>query len=145
MFKDELPPAHATASWSAREAIKSLEARSRRDGFVYFVQGVRGGPIKIGFAADPATRLAELQVGSNVRLRILCAVPAALNDERTMHARFKKDRLHGEWFSASGRLKRFIADIVESGIVPACAGSPTPDLDQSVSAAAAHGRHVRGF
>lgn len=65
---------------------------------IYFVQGVDGGPIKIGRADDPHARLRELQVGSPVILRLCRAEIAPQNWETRLHQTFAAYRLHGEWF-----------------------------------------------
>ena len=67
-------------------------------GFVYLIQAVDGGPIKIGFAADPAARLRELQVGHPERLRVLVTLADDGGLERQLHRRFARLRLRGELF-----------------------------------------------
>lgn len=111
LVRSSTRPDHPAANWVARATLKEMETDPRRQGFVYFIQGVRGGPIKIGFAMVPERRLADLQAGSNVELPLICCVPGFPQTEGELHARFEKERLHGEWFRASGRLKRFIADL----------------------------------
>lgn len=78
---------------------------SRADvaGFVYFVGG-QDGPVKIGFAVDPSSRLTALQCGNPVPLSILATIEAPARLERTYHKQFAKHRLHGEWFTRSTEL-----------------------------------------
>lgn len=73
---------------------------------VYFVQGVDGGPIKIGYTTSMEAdgRLAGLQCGSPVQLRVLHTVRGNQRLERELHVRFAVDRLHGEWFRPSDDL-----------------------------------------
>jgi hypothetical protein len=78
---------------------------------VYFIQGVDGGPIKIGVANDPAKRLGDLQRTSPVRLQILATQEGDLFLEGQLHGKFKKDRLHGEWFNDSPALRDHIASL----------------------------------
>lgn len=68
-------------------------------GSVYFVQGVYGGPVKIGFASDPLGRLRNLQVCSPVPLTLLATETGTIHLERKYHERFEEWRLHGEWFA----------------------------------------------
>lgn len=66
---------------------------------VYFVRAEVTGLVKIGFTqGDPAARMADLQVGSPVRLTLLGAVPGDRSDEQALHRRFAHARSHGEWF-----------------------------------------------
>lgn len=64
------------------------------DGFVYFIQAEHGGPVKIGWARDPAKRLRELQTGSPHRLVVRATIAGALADEAALHCiRAIEDRL----------------------------------------------------
>jgi DNA-binding XRE family transcriptional regulator len=76
---------------------------------VYFIQGVDGGPIKIGSGNEPEKRLRQFQPGSPVRLRLLGVIwDAGAWTERELHREFAKDRSHGEWFHSSPRLLAYI-------------------------------------
>jgi hypothetical protein len=72
--------------------------RQRYPGFVYFIQGETGGPIKIGYSDDVKKRLKGLQTGHPDNLKILFAFPGNIDDEKSMHSKFEKHRLRGEWF-----------------------------------------------
>ncbi len=76
--------------------------------FVYFIQSVEGGPIKIGQAANPADRLKNLQLGCPVQLRILGIVEGGLMMEKSLHRQFAQYRMHGEWFDAHPKLLQWI-------------------------------------
>lgn len=89
---------------------QSTNARS-----VYFVQGVGGGPVKIGHSASPSARLTSLQVGSPSVLRVVATMRGGFEVERTLHRAFAKDRLHGEWFDPSRELMAFIDEISRKG------------------------------
>jgi hypothetical protein len=72
--------------------------RGRTDGWTYFIQGVDGGPIKIGSTVKPPEeRIATLQCGSPVLLRYIGLVPG-IHKERKVQEFFAEYRLHGEWF-----------------------------------------------
>jgi hypothetical protein len=72
---------------------------------IYFIQQGRDGPIKIGFSQEsPESRLASLQTGNPVKLRLLGYVEGDVPEEKAYHTKFKKERLMGEWFKASERL-----------------------------------------
>lgn len=66
---------------------------------IYFVQGVDGGPVKIGVSQNAAHRLKDLQAHSPVKLRLLGVAPGTIFEERKVHERLAAHRLHGEWFA----------------------------------------------
>lgn len=65
---------------------------------VYFIRAA-GGPIKIGKANRPESRLKELQTGHHAKLEIAATCPGGLDVEQAYHKRFAEFREHGEWFS----------------------------------------------
>lgn len=76
--------------------------------FVYFIQA-GGGPIKIGTAINPTSRLDALQTAHPDELRLIGVVPAERFSERELHARFADSRRRGEWFAPSDALRVFIS------------------------------------
>lgn len=74
------------------------QVSSEYPGFVYFIQGECGGPIKIGYSTDVAGRLIALQTGYPDTLKLLAIMPAYPEDETAVHEEFKQYRLRGEWF-----------------------------------------------
>lgn len=71
----------------------------KEETFVYFVQGVNGGPIKIGTSHSPQRRLMAMNTGSPEPLDLLVACRAPVGAEGRLHRIFAVGRLHGEWFS----------------------------------------------
>jgi hypothetical protein len=68
-------------------------------GYAYCIQGVDGGPIKIGFTVYSAeTRRQTFQSGSPVELTVIACAPAPRPFEADIHAKLAARRLHGEWF-----------------------------------------------
>jgi transposase len=95
---------------TAKRKLAPRTARQPKRGRVYFLQGVDGGCIKIGFTSrDTRERLADLQTGSPVLLRILHVVPGSKADESAAHARFAASHSHGEWFRPTADLLSFIS------------------------------------
>lgn len=86
-----------------------LPKNSNYKGYVYFVQGVHGGAIKIGYSNNPEQRLRELQTSYPDILRILCLIPGDEKREKSYHKRFYKYRLNGEWFAPDKQ----ILDVIE--------------------------------
>jgi Meiotically up-regulated gene 113 len=76
--------------------------------FLYFIQAGEIGPIKIGYSHDPATRLAELQIGNPEELRLLGAFEGPLQGIEAMeagwHYVFWAARIRGEWFKPIPKL-----------------------------------------
>jgi hypothetical protein len=72
--------------------------RPQEGGFVYFIQAVRTGKIKIGFTVNPKSRLRSMQTGSSSKLKLLSLWPATRAAERKLHEYFAEYRRDGEWF-----------------------------------------------
>jgi len=82
-----------------RERKKTLPFMAQSiNGFVYFLQLVPQGYIKIGFSGDPISRRKQLQVGIEGDLVPLVAVPGSLYLERQLHQVFSFASIGGEWF-----------------------------------------------
>lgn len=80
---------------------------------LYFIQGQNtpGGPIKIGLANNVDSRLRDIQACSPIPLHVLHKLSGASREvETSLHVRFGKDRLHGEWFTHR-MLKRYIEQL----------------------------------
>lgn len=65
---------------------------------VYFIRAGSTGPIKIGHARNPQSRLSEIQVGHHEEVRLLGWYDGGVAEERALHARFSQHHIRGEWF-----------------------------------------------
>lgn len=87
----------------------SLNGKGHRY-FVYFIQCGENGPIKIGIAVNVWSRLAALQCGNPVELKVLyylrvASVTEAYRIEALLHKRYNHRRVSGEWFNVEmGRI-----------------------------------------
>lgn len=90
----------------AREFKKYKE---KYPGFVYFIQGDSGGPIKIGYTEDVCKRLKVLQTGHFDTLIVLASFPASMKEEKNLHKKFSELQLKGEWFKPD----RYLMDFIE--------------------------------
>lgn len=92
-------------------AVHAMEAAiAARDGSsVYFADA--GGQIKIGWSKKVGTRIAQLQTGSAVPIRLVGTVPGGRGLERRLHDQFAHLRLVGEWFVAAPELLDHIATV----------------------------------
>ncbi len=76
---------------------------------LYFAQAEGIGRIKIGFTdGDVSARLADLQTGSPVPIRLLGTLAGTLEDEKDLHRRFGAARVCGEWFEPTPELLALI-------------------------------------
>lgn len=90
-----------------------------RSAYVYFIQG--GDYIKIGKAADPASRFAKLRLGGvitpeGVKLSEIKMVGLERGDrdrESALHRKFARTRVAGEWFHADKHLVDYIRGLPE--------------------------------
>jgi hypothetical protein len=77
---------------------------------IYFIQAEDVGSIKIGHTSGSVNkRLAELQTGSPVRLRVIGVMPGTPQDEMNLHRAFACSRVQGEWFHPTRDLILFVA------------------------------------
>lgn len=99
-------------------AVEAMElAIAERDGSsVYFADA--GGQIKIGWSRKVGARLAQLQTGSAVPIKLLATTPGGLALERRLHKQFHHLRLSGEWFLAAPELLNHIAGLATAEATP---------------------------
>lgn len=71
--------------------------------FVYFIQA--GDAIKIGLARNVAARLARLQVGCPLELRLVASLRGTRAVEQWLHQRYWRLSIRGEWFKHEGELR----------------------------------------
>lgn len=65
--------------------------------------------VKIGFCErDPIRRLEKLQIGNPSRLRLVAVKEGSRQDEGDLHCKFHKERVRGEWFNLSERIRKLI-------------------------------------
>lgn len=77
--------------------------------YIYFIQAITGGPIKIGSAVNIADRIKSLQTGSASPLCLLVSVVGTVKDERALHRQLREYRFSGEWFSPDGEVLAVIS------------------------------------
>src|SRR5262245_23909222 len=69
--------------------------------YVYVLLAERSGMLKVGYAADPGRRLAELQTGSPEELILMGYLPGGPELEQHIHNLLRVEHVHGEWFRAT--------------------------------------------
>lgn len=89
--------------------------------FVYVVKAFHEKEfvqVKVGWAVNVSRRLAELQTGSPVELRLIGEIACrskqhARELERTIHRMFVKQRRRGEWFRLSQKHLAMLERVIE--------------------------------
>lgn len=88
--------------------------------YVYFISANTQNwqRVKIGYAKDVEARLAEMQIGSPLKLNLMhklkcVSLENAKALETSLHKRFDEYAVAGEWFSLSQPLREFIEAIRE--------------------------------
>ncbi len=82
---------------------------------VYFAEALVGEQsfVKIGHSEDSTFRIHRgLQPACPVPLQLLLELPGGKYEESCFHARFFREREHGEWFRNEGTLKKFLEEHV---------------------------------
>jgi Meiotically Up-regulated Gene 113 (MUG113) protein len=88
-----------------------LEAQQSKPPYIYII-GAAQGPVKIGVSVLPVNRLRGLQTGNPYELGVLAQFHGGKKTEAKLHAFFAQERLQGEWFQRSPRVRIFIGMIV---------------------------------
>lgn len=83
---------------------REMGGRRDRKKFLYFVQEMTNGPVKIGVSAAPLTRLSSLQVSNPRQLKMLGIRPGSHADEIDLHRRLAEHRIRGEWFNPAAEV-----------------------------------------
>ena len=93
------------------KGLQEAAYRRRFPGYVYFIQGSSGGPIKIGYAKDVKNRLIGLQTGHPDTLIVLGCMVGSQEDEQDLHEKFASYRVRGEWFQPEEPLMKMIREL----------------------------------
>jgi hypothetical protein len=72
---------------------------------VYFLECMELGLVKIGYSSQLHIRIKELSALSPLTLRLIAAVPGGKAVEAAFHKAFSAERMHGEWFKFSDRIR----------------------------------------
>jgi hypothetical protein len=76
---------------------------------IYFLRGIHGGPIKIGYTSDVRERRQRLQRHYKCKLKVLAAIEGGVQDEKEIHARFAHLRIgKTEQFRPAAELMDYI-------------------------------------
>ena len=110
--------------------------------FVYFIQSLEGGPVKIGFALRPDRRLASLQIDNPQEMCIRAVALGGSVAERLLHNHFAEHRIRGEWFSPVPELVGLMAKLPSWEAV--AGGAYCPEI-VNTEARVLHELHLMGY
>lgn len=79
--------------------------------FLYVIRQGIDGPVKIGCAADPGTRLLSMQAGNPDNLTLAGVCRGNRGAERMLLAAFRPYRIRGEWFKPTPEVLAFVASL----------------------------------
>lgn len=122
------PPSDVAAARARSEryvAVRADKEHAADERSVYFIQGERGGRIKIGVTQDVTKRIAKIQLMSPERLLVLGVIPYGGELlERALHGLFAAERSHGEWFDPTDELIEFIRLLQSQIATPPASDTP---------------------
>lgn len=103
------------------EEATSDVGNAPKEGVIYVVQGLKDGPVKIGFTSynDISSRIAGLQTGNPHPLRALATARGTQRQEMEAHKALAAERMSGEWFEWSARTIAFVERLLSHGLVEA--------------------------
>lgn len=82
-------------------------------GYVYFIWA--GNRVKVGFSANPFSRLSSLKTSISSPIEKFIVVPGTMAAEQRLHRRFEKHHSHGEWFKPTKAMEQVIARMLIAG------------------------------
>lgn len=87
----------------------------RNGDLVYFIYSA--GRIKIGYSTGIDQRNRSFRSSGPIPPVVILVINGTIDTERTLHIRFSEDRLHGEWFTLSDELRKYlVARLCDRGI-----------------------------
>lgn len=83
-------------------------------GYIYVIHAPGTNCIKIGYTDHPRRRMAELQVSSPVKLRLLLTCPGTLDMEGQIHGKLSGYHKSGEWFELPAFSSMVVLKVIQS-------------------------------
>lgn len=90
-------------------------------GWIYFVVDNRYRHMKAGWSGNPIKRLADLQTGHPLPLKIIGIIPGSYSYEAAIHRTFHRYRTAGEWYRYSP-LKSVVDELIDANGYRGAAG-----------------------
>lgn len=104
-----------TPAMQAEDRVSWAPMYAEVPGIIYVLQAPPLMPVKIGFtrATELAHRLKGLQTGCPYSLKVIAQITGLPAREREIHALLATDRLTGEWFDWTPRVRAFVDSLTE--------------------------------
>lgn len=93
------------------DAATHTTDNGQQGAYIYFVEAIGAGRIKIGFSANPEKRIRGLTTSSAHELKTLKVIEGELAQERAIHRQFAHLRTHLEWFQDAPELREYIESL----------------------------------
>jgi hypothetical protein len=84
-------------------------------GFIYFIKEAGGEYIKVGWAANPFHRMAQLQTSNPRALELIGYVVADMPKEKRLHEELTPYRVTGEWYRDCAEIRERIDRLLKGG------------------------------
>lgn len=98
-------------AFAAKNTIEKAPANHEpENGVIYFIR-YGSDFIKIGKTRNIVQRLARLERETGTKLRVIKTISGYSEKEKSLHLRFKKDRVYGEMFRFSKDIKLFLKTV----------------------------------
>lgn len=100
----------------AEEALQDLTQEKwgeKYTGYVYFLEAIGLGQIRIGFSHEPEKLLSELLSSSPCELRLIGKIPGDEEEQKEIHSMLDDMRYKGEWFFATNKVRELIRKKME--------------------------------
>jgi hypothetical protein len=92
------------------DAFVRVRKSCGEESFLYFIEAINTGFIKIGRSNNPERRIIQLSTGSPNQLVLLGTISGGSVLEAELHRRFGYLRERGEWFKLSEELRTFVKE-----------------------------------
>lgn len=80
------------------------------DEYVYFIQCLHTGRVKIGHSVRPRRRFGEINSHSPTQLAMIGTIAGDRQREKEIHGQLMNSQLCGEWFAPSAEVRDFLAE-----------------------------------
>lgn len=90
-----------------------LKGSKGREDVVYFIGNLKEGCVKIGHSSKVEKKLYQLKTGCPYVIEVLHTIPTDTPKqlENELHYKYRKHRLHGEWFKIEGKLEEYLKTV----------------------------------
>jgi Meiotically up-regulated gene 113 len=91
------------------EAIRLRRDIRKKTCFIYLIQNLSTGNVKIGKSENPLTRFSSLQSSTDCELKFLCQIIGDEILEQKLHLKFKQYSIRGEWFRYGEEIQKYFS------------------------------------